>query len=54
MLEYYGIPDSIEARLAAYNCGIGRLNKVYNTYGEKWKSYLPRETREYLMKYREG
>jgi hypothetical protein len=42
MLKYYGIKDTIEARLRCYNSGIGNLRK----------GRLPIETREYIEKYK--
>jgi soluble lytic murein transglycosylase-like protein len=50
-LKHYDIPDTVETRLAAYNCGIGRLNKNYRQYGESWKQGIPQETRNYIEKY---
>jgi len=50
-LKHYDIPDTVETRLAAYNCGIGRLNKDYKQYGGSWKQGIPQETRNYIEKY---
>ena len=50
-LKYYEIPDNVETRLAAYNCGIGRLNKAYKKYGRNWKQGVPEETRNHIVKY---
>lgn len=50
-LRYYEIPDTIETRLAAYNCGIGRLKKAYQKYGSQWEYGVPEETQQYIHKY---
>lgn len=46
MLEYYHLKDTIDARLACYNAGIG----VYLKYMQG-KRKLPSETINYLRKY---
>lgn len=46
MLKTYGLKDTVEARLACYNAGIG----VYKAYKEG-KRKLPKETRDYIKKY---
>ncbi len=43
LLEAYGIKDTIENRLIAYNAGIGRLKN----------GKIPRESRDYVKKYKE-
>ena len=48
MLKSFGIEDTVENRLIAYNFGVGNLRKYLK--GEK---KLPRETRNYLRKYKE-
>ena len=35
---------------AAYNLGIGNLNKAKAKHGENWQAHLPKETREYIGK----
>lgn len=52
LLKAFEIPDTVDTRLAAYNWGIGNVKKVYRNYGEEWKNYLPKETSDYLKKYR--
>ena len=42
MLKYYGIANTIQNRLIAYNYGIGHLRK---------KDVLPQETKNYIKKY---
>lgn len=44
MLRAYGIPDTIDNRLAAYNAGIGIV---------KANRGLPSETQNYIRKYKE-
>jgi len=44
LLQYYGLEDTIENRLAAYNWGIGNLKK----FG---LDKAPKETRDYISKY---
>jgi soluble lytic murein transglycosylase-like protein len=36
--------------LAAYNWGIGNLQKCIGAHGDKWQEHLPRETREYIVR----
>jgi soluble lytic murein transglycosylase-like protein len=45
-LKYFKIEDTIEHRIASYNCGIGRL-KAEEDHGK----ILPKETRNYFVKY---
>ena len=51
MLKTYKIPDNIETRIAAYNWGIGKLNKTYKKYDSKWIEHIPTETKDYIWKY---
>lgn len=51
MLNHYNIPDTIEARIGAYNWGIGFLKRAYERYGNNWVEYAPTETRNYIQKY---
>lgn len=54
MLRYYGIEDTIETRIAAYNWGIGNLNKIYKKYGkDNWFSYAHPDVKDYVKKYKE-
>jgi hypothetical protein len=46
LLKEFGLEDNVQNRLISYNFGIGNLGKV--SRGEKT---LPKETREYLIKY---
>jgi len=48
MLKAYGIEDTVDARLACFNWGIGNYRKYLN--GEK---KLPHETKDYIRKYKE-
>ena len=56
MLRAYKIPDTLETRLIAYSWGIGNLKKFNDKYlGQKIENtlkYLPKETRNYIKKYR--
>lgn len=52
MLKAYKIPVTKETTLATYNCGIGRVKAAWEDHGAKWKSGLPRETRNYLVEYK--
>jgi soluble lytic murein transglycosylase-like protein len=51
-LDYYGIPDTVETRLIAYNWGIGRLRSAMRA-GDFSLDALPSETRQYIKKYNE-
>lgn len=46
MLKHYGVPDSIENRLIAYNSGIRRAVSHHKTGAE-----IPAETVKYIEKY---
>lgn len=39
-----------EKALAAYNWGMGNVDKVIKKYGDDWKAHLPAETSDYLRK----
>lgn len=45
LLKHYGLEDSVEHRLASYNCGIGCLKK-------RGLENLPKETKNYITEYR--
>jgi len=48
----FGLPDTVDIRLAAYNWGVGRVNRVYDPDDpEAWRRSLPAETRKYIRKY---
>lgn len=34
--------------IASHNAGAGAVNRIYRTHKDRWKKFLPRETREYL------
>ena len=51
LLKSAALPDTIDTRLAAYNCGVGNLKKIYQKHGKDWKSHLPGETANYIKKY---
>lgn len=38
----------LEKGLAAYNYGIGNVQKVIKQHGPKWKEKVPKETKQYL------
>lgn len=48
MLERY--KGDVELALAAYNWGMGNVDRVKRRYGSSWKSHLPRETKDYVTK----
>ena len=52
LLKSYGIPDTTETRLGAYNWGIGNLQDAYEEYGDGWIEHAPEETQNYIKKYR--
>ena len=45
------VPDSLEARLAAYNAGAMRVRQAYEKSRANWIAHLPLETRDYLSRY---
>ena len=51
MIRVSKVSDTLEHRLIAYNWGIGNLRKWVRE-GEHYEK-LPKETREYVRKYRE-
>ena len=51
MLKAYKVPVTQETCLACYNGGIGRVKNAYRKDPSNWKSHLPRETREYIVKF---
>lgn len=52
MLRGLKVPDSVEARLASYNWGVGNVRKMYKKYGNDWVNHLPDETENYIIKYK--
>ena len=51
MLKAYKVPVTQETCLACYNGGIGRVKSAYGKDPDNWKAHLPRETREYIVKF---
>lgn len=51
------VPDSLHARVAAYNCGAKRVRQAYARWQAQtgtalpWVAYLPAETQTYLARY---
>ena len=41
-----------EKAVAAYNWGMGNVDRVAKKYGQAWRAALPQETRNYLAQYR--
>lgn len=52
MLRAYGIPDTVETRIACYNSGIGSLRSLMKKHGKDWIAHLPKETQDYIQKYK--
>ena len=52
MLKDRSIPDTLETRLAAYNWGIGHLSDMYKKHKDKWINNAPKETKNYITKYK--
>jgi len=50
-LKYYGLEDNVENRLASYNWGIGNVKRIGGI--RKNMDMLPRETRNYIEKYKQ-
>lgn len=48
LMRRYG--GDVRKTLAAYNWGMGHLDKDIAAHGEKWESYAPQETQEYIKK----
>ncbi len=38
----------VRKALASYNAGLGKVQQVVRSHGERWESALPQETRDYL------
>jgi|WetSurMetagenome_2_1015567.scaffolds.fasta_scaffold01855_20 soluble lytic murein transglycosylase-like protein len=36
--------------IAAYNWGLGNLDKLIQAHGVQWRDYLPKETKDYVAK----
>lgn len=56
-VEYYGrlvarYRGDLEKAVAAYNWGMGNVDKVSKKYGQAWRAALPSETKNYLAQYR--
>ena len=54
--NFHPIKDSVETRLAAYNCGINVLSSAIGISlrtGKDYKQYLPQETQDYIKKYKD-
>lgn len=48
LLKRYG--GDVRKSLAAYNWGMGNLDKSIKAHGDQWESYAPRETQDYIAK----
>ncbi len=44
------VTKSTEQALAAYNFGIGNLRKVIEKHGSEWRTWIPPETKNYIVK----
>lgn len=51
LLQHYGIPDSTNARIAAYNMGAKALSRVHKLNRDGWLPIIPRSTQDYIGKY---
>jgi len=45
------VPDTLDARLAAWNAGALRVRRAYGKSRANWEAHLPAETREFLSRY---
>jgi soluble lytic murein transglycosylase-like protein len=48
LYKRYG--GNLAKMLAAYNWGLGHLNKCMKRYGADWRAYLPTDTKKYLKR----
>lgn len=46
------VPDSLDARLAAFNAGAMAVRRAHMRSAANWPWHLPAETREYISRYR--
>lgn len=51
LLKSFGVPDTVETRLAAYNWGIKGVKDAYSKLGDQWLTAAPMETQSYVRKY---
>ena len=45
------VPDSLDARLAAWNAGAATVRAAYAQSPANWIKYMPSETREFISRY---
>lgn len=50
-LKHHGIPDTSSARIAAYNHGIGNVNRLWRLHQGYWITNLPNCVKWHLTKY---
>lgn len=51
LLKHFGHPDALTTRLAAYNWGVGYLDRSIRKYKGEWFQHAPIETQDYVKKY---
>jgi len=51
MLNYYGLSDTIDTRLACWNWGIGHVRFAVVNDGPAWLATAPAETRKFIRNY---
>ena len=52
MLRYYGVPDTLEVRLASYNWGIGKVRRLWRKDGTL--DNLPQSVKKYIERYQKA
>lgn len=50
-LKHYDIPDTSSARLAAFNYGIGNINRLHGEHGGYWLKHTPECVQGYVRRY---
>ncbi len=50
-LKHYDVPDTSSARVAAFNYGIGNINRLHGEHGGYWLMHTPECVQGYVMRY---